>query len=211
MSTEKNQDQASGVRRSNPVYELFVLGELMSGPTYGYKLNEIINRVLGPQQQLSWGTLYPLIRRLEHKGLATTTIAEKSPQDALPVERGQPRRIYAITEAGRARFFELMCQPQSYTYHPDFFTVQLIKFEFLIPQQRLDILRHYRATLASLRAFYEKGRLMVEGKPQIRAPERPFIFQMVSYRLHMLDAELAWFDQAIADSEIANHQTTREE
>src|SRR6266567_6089024 len=51
------------------MYELFVLGELMDGPHYGYLLREILGRLLGPFRHISWGVLYPLIRHLEREGL----------------------------------------------------------------------------------------------------------------------------------------------
>jgi DNA-binding PadR family transcriptional regulator len=200
------QDQPSENRRSNPVYELFVLGELMSGSTYGYKLNEIVNRILGPYQQLSWGTLYPLIRRLEREHLITTV--ERQQSEFRSTERGQPRRSYAITEVGRERFFELMLHPQSYSYHPGLFAVQLTKFEFLPLEQRLDILRHYQNALRDLQNFYLKMRPLMEKKSELRESERPFVLQLIDYRIHMLDAELVWFGRAIADSgETSDHQT----
>lgn len=191
------QDPSPEARRSNPVYELFVLGELMSGPKYGYKLKDILNRILGPYQQLSWGTLYPLIRRLEREGLTMATV-EKRRQAFPAVERGQPRRTYAITEAGRERFFALMLRPQNFTYHPGFFAVQLTKFEYLTPEQRLTTLRHYRDSLHALRAFYQKMRPLMTKNPEIHEAELPFLLQLVDYRIHMLDAELSWFDQALA-------------
>jgi DNA-binding PadR family transcriptional regulator len=206
------QDPSPEARRSNPVYELFVLGEIMSGPTYGYKLNDILNRILGPYQQLSWGTLYPLIRRLEREGLITATV-ERGPQGFPAVERGQPRRTYVITEAGRERFFALMLHPQSFTYHPGFFAVQLTKFEYLTPEQRLTILRHYRDALHALRAFYQKMHPLMAKNPVVREAELPFLLQLVDYRIHMLDAELSWFDQAIiqASKAVVNtHDTSQE-
>lgn len=196
LSNPDGRDQPSEKRRSNPVYELFVLGELMSGPTYGYKLNEILNRILGPHQQLSWGTLYPLIRRLEHEGLTTATV-ERRLQGFPSVERGQPRRTYAITEAGRERFYALMLQPQNYAYHPGLFLVQLTKFEYLTPEQRLVILQHNQGILRALRDFYLQVRSQMKKRPELRAEELPFILQLVDYRIHMLAAELVWFDQAI--------------
>ncbi len=211
-SSTGEPDQSSETRRSNPVYELFVLGELMTGPTHGYKLNEILNRILGPQQQLSWGTLYPLIRRLEHEGLATA-IVERRQKNFPSIERGQPRRTYAITETGRERFFELMLRPQSHTYHPDLFAVQLTKFEFLTPEQRLTILQHYRTSLLALREFYLQVGPQMKNRPEIREDERPFILQLIDYRIHMLNAELSWFDQTIThmSAETTDIQDTSQE
>ncbi|HEY7357495.1 MAG TPA: PadR family transcriptional regulator, partial [Ktedonobacterales bacterium] len=108
-------------RGPNPLYELFVLGELMVQPMYGYWLHEVVNRVLGPFHQLSWGTLYPLIRRLEQEGLATSETEQKRGLFHHGTRtQAQARRVYRITEAGRERFFELMLAPGEYCHaYPD--------------------------------------------------------------------------------------------
>src|SRR6266480_4649292 len=93
----KDRGRATGGRSPNPAYELFVLGELMEGPQYGYKLHGIIQRILGPFHRLSWGTLYPLIRRLEQRGLITSEVEARNSASAQE-EGGQPRKIYYITE-----------------------------------------------------------------------------------------------------------------
>src|SRR6266478_3486365 len=59
----------SATARKALMYELFVLGELMDGPHYGYILRDILGRLLGPFRHISWGVLYPLIRHLESGGL----------------------------------------------------------------------------------------------------------------------------------------------
>ena len=43
-SSEKNEEQAASGRNASPVYELFVLGELITGPHHGYRLYEIIQQ-----------------------------------------------------------------------------------------------------------------------------------------------------------------------
>ena len=76
------------------MYELFILGELMDQPMHGYLLREIINLAIGPLRQMSWGALYPLLRRLEADALI-----EQSPEPSGSGDR--PRKIYRITSAGR--------------------------------------------------------------------------------------------------------------
>jgi hypothetical protein len=56
------------------IYELFVLGELIVQPMYGSFLHETASRILGPFRPLSWGIVYPLIRRLEQEGLVTSVV-----------------------------------------------------------------------------------------------------------------------------------------
>src|SRR5438552_13607326 len=124
-SSEKNEEQAASGRNANPVYELFVLGELITGPHHGYRLYEIIQRILGPFHRLSWGTLYPLIRRLEQRGLITSEVEARNSASAQE-EGGQPRKIYYITENGRARFFVIMLDTSEYSPdYEDLFAVKL--------------------------------------------------------------------------------------
>ena len=111
-SSEKNEEQAASGRNANPVYELFVLGELITGPHHGYRLYEIIQRILGPFQRLSWGTLYPLIRRLEQQGFLVSEVGQHPAH--VSEGRGPQRKVYRITERGRERFFALMLDPGEY-------------------------------------------------------------------------------------------------
>lgn len=187
-------------RGPSPIYELFVLGELMVQPMYGYWLHEVVNRVLGPFHQLSWGTLYPLIRRLEQEGLATS---ETEPRRGLlhhgTRTQAQARRVYHITEAGRERFFALMLAPGEYSHsYPDLFAIKLTKFGFLAPEQRLLVLRHYRGYLSYLRGYWQSGCGEVSAKIEITDSERTFILPLFDYHLHTLDAEISWIDSQIA-------------
>lgn len=186
-----------GGRTPNPIYELFVLGELMSGPQYGYRLHAIIQQILGPFHRLSWGTLYPLIRRLEQHGLISSVTEQRT--DTLE-ERGQPRKQYILTEAGRTRFLTLMLDPGANTPdYPDLFAVKLTKLGLLTPPQRLVVLHQYRAYLQVLRDHYDRGRSRVVHNPRISDQERPFILQLAAYHIHTLAAQLEWLERSIAE------------
>lgn len=185
----------------NPVYELLVLGELMVQPMYGYQLHEVANKALGPFHALSWGTLYPLIWRLERHGL-TTSETEQRHRHFLHGPRGQPRRIYHLTEAGKQRFFALMLDPGEYNRdYPDLFSIKLTKFGFLTPDQRRTVLQQYQGYLHALRGYYQHGCDEVATQPGIIDHERPFILQLFDHKIHSLDAELAWLESKIASLE----------
>ena len=51
------------------MYELFILSKLMHRPMHGYLIHAILNSAVGPFRQVSWGTLYPLMKKLENSGL----------------------------------------------------------------------------------------------------------------------------------------------
>ncbi len=195
-SEEARGGERSG-RNANPVYELFVLGELMTGPHYGYKLHEIIQRILGPFQRLSWGTLYPLIRRLEQQELL---VSEVAPASFVTEERGPQRKAYRITDAGQERFLALMLNPGEYTRdYPDVFAVKLSKFSLLSSAQQLVILQQYRDYLSILNDYYATGMDRLKANPAIDEQELPYLLQIPEYHIVRYSAELAWIDRKIAD------------
>lgn len=203
-AAEPDDDWRAPRRRGpNPIYELFVLGELMVQPMYGYWLHEVVNHVLGPFHQLSWGTLYPLIRRLEQEGFATSETEQKHGlfQHGTRTQ-AQARRVYRITEAGRERFLALMLDPGEYcNAYPDLFAIKLTRFGFLTPEQRLIVLHQYRDYLSHLRGYWQGGQSEFSDasrKKAIAESERPFILHLFDYHLHTLDAEISWIDGQIA-------------
>ena len=186
------------MRGVNPlVYELFVLGELMVQPLYGYLLREIAAHMLGPLSPLSWGILYPLIKRLERDGL-TTSVVEQHKEQFPRKERGQPRRIYSITPAGQERFMALMLEMPEYSRDtPKLFIIKLTKFQFLTPAQRVEILQWYRGYLEGHRNYYETANREIQQNPQITEQERTWILRSIDYQLHRFDGELGWIDGQI--------------
>ena len=203
LETATSPTRIVGGRQPNPMYELFVLGELMVQPLHGYLLHEIVNMILGPFHRLSWGTLYPLIRRLEQEGLITST-TEKRREGLFQAERGPARKAYTLTETGRARFFALMLDPGDYNPdYPNLFAMKFTKFGYLTPAQRLAVLEHYRTFLITLRDHYRTVKSQVVDNPEIMEIERPYILRLLEDRVGTLEQELTWLDSQIADT--TNH------
>ncbi|HET8840583.1 MAG TPA: PadR family transcriptional regulator [Ktedonobacteraceae bacterium] len=196
-SNEKNDELAARGRNASPVYELFVLGELMTGPHYGYRLYEIIQRILGPFQRLSWGTLYPLFRRLEQQNLL---ISEVMPDSAHSVEgRGPQRKAYRITDTGREHFFALMLEPGEYSRdYSEVFTIKLSKFALLSREQQVTILQQRRDYLSTLRDYYAQGIHQLQENAALSKEELPYLLQIPDYHIHKCNAELVWIEDKIA-------------
>src|SRR5437763_9909824 len=139
----ENKPGSATVRKA-VMYELFVLGELMDGPHYGYLLREILGRLLGPFRHISWGVLYPLIRRLEREGFIVPdekTDAGRSES----IQGNQQRKQYRITETGQRRFLALMLETGDYTAdYPELFLIKLNNLHHRTNEQKLIVLRHYR-------------------------------------------------------------------
>ncbi len=72
-------------------YELIFLRLLKDGPAYGYELGSRFEKMTGGHIKLSWGTIYPILRRMERRGL----ISSKKDQTS-------GRLYYDLTARGRA-------------------------------------------------------------------------------------------------------------
>jgi DNA-binding PadR family transcriptional regulator len=121
------------------MYELLVLSLLMHWPLYAYLIADIANHILGPWERISRGTLSSLLTRLEQTGL----IAPADPAQ-VPFSTDRPSRVFAITSAGRERFYQLMMDTTSNqgTYQR-LFRIKALHQEYVSPEDQLSLVDHY--------------------------------------------------------------------
>jgi DNA-binding PadR family transcriptional regulator len=169
------------------VYELCILGELMDAPAHGYRLHKIVETSIGPVRRLSWGALYPTIRKLEAEGLI-----EEDPGDGGGADR-RGKRKYRVTGAGQARFLDLMLEHRySDAELSEVFTIKLCNLHHVLPEQRTAIMQEYRAHLHKVIAHVQtvRGRIAeLAGMPE---PERQSILCALDRRMHLLLADDGW-------------------
>ncbi len=190
---------SSVTARKALMYELFVLGELMDGSHYGYLLREILGRLLGPFRHISWGVLYPLIRQLEREGLIVRdekTDAGRSES----IQGNQQRKQYRITETGQRRFLALMLETGDYTAdYPELFLIKLNNLDHLTNEQQLVLLWHYRKYLQFEKKYLQEGqRSISDGTRFIPEDQRAHVFDIISFRLSGIQAEIDWVARKIA-------------
>jgi PadR family transcriptional regulator, regulatory protein PadR len=92
-------DPISGELRRRDVLPLLVLHYINEGPAYGNQLMERIASLTEGVLQVNPNTMYPLLRDLEGRGLIEGSWEH-------PDRRS--RRYYAITDAGRGEYEELL-------------------------------------------------------------------------------------------------------
>lgn len=75
--------------------DTLVMDVLRAGPNYGFGIREALDRHLGSDADMvKEATLYPLLHRLERKGLLASHYE--------PGDRGSPRKYYRLTPEGHA-------------------------------------------------------------------------------------------------------------
>jgi DNA-binding PadR family transcriptional regulator len=127
--------------------ELAILGLLKERPMHGYQLNRELSEQLGGLSRVSYGSLYPSLRRLERQGAITSE----------PGTTGARRKtVYAITPEGERHFLELLEEtPQENQTEDARFRVRLAFFRYLPPETRVRLLERRRQALETRLADFK--------------------------------------------------------
>lgn len=95
-------------------YELLFLWLMKEGPLYGYELANRFEKMTGGHIKLSYGTVYPYLRRIESRGLISSAKDETS-----------GRIYYELTPKGRLALEKLSGKLEEYQ---DYFNEKLLGF-----------------------------------------------------------------------------------
>src|SRR6266513_2221792 len=119
--------------------ELAILGLLKERAMHGYQLSKRLADTLGAFWKVSYGSLYPALKRLEREGAV---------ESAFPREEvGRRKNVYRITEKGEEMFSELLQEAGEESWEDNRFRVRLAFFQYLKPETRLRLLEKRRAYL----------------------------------------------------------------
>lgn len=133
--------------------EHIVLGMLIDGPQTGYDLKKLIETGVGTFYKASYGSLYPLLKRLAERGLLS--VREEA-------YGNRQKKYYQITEEGKSAFEGWLASPISLTESTDDQLVRVYFFDRLPAACREEKLaeyelanRHYLQRLQGLLARFE--------------------------------------------------------
>lgn len=163
--------------------ELAVLGLLKEVPMSGYELRKQLGLKLGVFWRVSFGSLYPCLKRLAADG-------------ALEVEEprftSRKKHVYHLTPRGEELFQELLETADVHDLEQDRFPMRLAFFRYLRPETRLYQLERRRSyvldRLADLRASLRAARDRMDT----------YTLELVDHGLDEREREVAWLDRLIA-------------
>ncbi len=168
--------------------ELAVLGLLKDQPMHGYQLNRELADQLGGAWRVSYGSLYPSLRRLEKQGAI-----EALPDPATGATRGRKRTTYRITEEGERLFFELLQEtPHDNQTEDQRFRVRLVFFRYLPPETRLRLLERRRAGLE------ERLATIRDSMRTTREHSDDYTLALMQHGRSTTESDIAWVDGLIA-------------
>lgn len=163
--------------------ELATLGLLQREPLHGYRLKQQLELFMSGCISVNYGAIYPLLRRLQQKGYIQVQIEDSE-------ARGTSRKIYSITEQGKARWKEKMLEhPQeSWIHSRSRFTIKYVFFSYLAPEERLKLLAH-RLMVCRLR--------LENQNIDILSPD-PYLFTAWSRCQETTKDEINWLEAQIS-------------
>lgn len=127
-------------RRAETI-ELAVLGLLHEGPMHGYELRKRLNLMLGWGRVLSYGSLYPTLKKMLRSNLI-----EETSVSSTPVTK-RPRIVYQVTEDGHQEFERLMSEVGPTAWEDDNFDIRFAFFGRTDMEIRLRVLEGRRTRL----------------------------------------------------------------
>jgi DNA-binding PadR family transcriptional regulator len=126
-------------RTDGGMIELAILGLLKERPMHGYQLQRELSEQLGGLWRVSYGSLYPSLRRLERGGAITSQPGAAG---------GRRKTVYTITDEGERLFLELLVEPPQENQTEDArFRVRVAFFRYLPPETRVRLLERRRQGL----------------------------------------------------------------
>lgn len=158
-----------------------ILGLLMEGPRHGYELK----RALGELGfwKVSFGSLYPALRRLEKRG-------------AIEATGGTGRRkAYRMTELGRRTFDDLLTADPDASESDRAFQVRLAFLGHLPTERRIGVLEERRAKLAT--QLKTARDTLVEARTARKNTDR-YRLALMEHAMRTTEADIAWLDGLVA-------------
>jgi len=165
------------------VLELAVLGLVKESPMSGYELKKQLTVKLGAFWRVSYGSLYPCLKRLAGDGALDVEVAPFT---------SRKKHVYRLTERGNRLFHQLLESADMHDLEQDRFSLRLAFFRYLRPETRLDQLERRRGylqeRLADLRSSLRATRERMDA----------YTIELMDHGLDEREREIAWLDRLIA-------------
>jgi DNA-binding PadR family transcriptional regulator len=169
--------------RRGDTIELAVLGLLHEGPMHGYELRKRLNLMLGWGRVLSYGSLYPGLKKMLRSGLIE--------EAGTPSLSRRPKIAYQVTDAGGAEFQRLMSEVGPTAWDDDTFDIRFAFFGRTDMEIRLRVLEGRRSRLQERLERVQKELAMTQQEVDRYAAE------LQRHGVEQVEHEVRWLSQLI--------------
>ena len=173
-----------------------LLGFLMRGSMTGYELKKLFSLSFSFFSGLSYGSIYPALKKMEQEGLITMR---------LEVQEGAPnRKVYTITDEGKTSFLEALKAPYTHERGKHPFLTRLFFFAYLTPEERIATARRFLESVKDMQKELETAR------PEIETRADPYQFLCFEFGVGLLEDLIRNVSGVVQTLEGENNQAGRE-
>jgi DNA-binding PadR family transcriptional regulator len=163
--------------------EMAILGLLKEASMHGYQLKKRLAETLGPFWQVSYGSLYPALKRLQRDG---------SVEMVFPLEDVRRRKnVYRVTPAGEQLFAHLVEASSNDHDDDNGFRVRLAFFRYLKPETRIGLLERRKAYL--LDRLAEIKRRVTSYRERVDS----YTLSLMRHGMDSTEHDIRWLDDMI--------------
>ncbi len=163
--------------------ELAILGLLKERAMHGYQLKKRLADTLGSFWQVSYGSLYPTLKRLQ----AQVAVEMVFPKEDV----GRRKNVYRITAKGEEMFAELLERVGQEAAEDNGFSVRLAFFRYLKPETRIRLLERRRSFLEG------RGSTLKESLREYRERIDGYTLSLMKHELDATESDIRWLDDLI--------------
>ena len=172
--------------------DIAILGLLKERPMHGYELKKRLSYMLGHFWTVSYGSLYPALKRLERSGGIERAYSVR--------EKTRHRNVYRITRAGENDFLRLLSDTVTDTALADTekFDLRMAFFQYLEPETRLSLLEKRRQYLKEQIPKFKAYRSSNRDQDHYRT-------SLFRHKVEQAKSDIRWLDRLIAQE----HEVTK--
>ena len=165
--------------------ELAILGLLKERPMHGYELKKRLSFMLGHFWTVSYGSLYPALKRLEKANDIEKAYSVK--------EKTRNRNVYRITGIGEKEFMRLLADTSGAGTLSDSekFDIRMAFFQYLEPETRLKVLEKRRRLLEDQVAKFKAYRSSNRNQDRYQTG-------LLRHKVEQTRSDIRWLDRLIA-------------
>ena len=152
---------------------------------HGYELRKRLNLMLGWTRLLSYGSLYPALKKM-----LRTNLIEEMPPTPTPISR-RPKITYQVTEKGTAEFERLMSEVGPTAWEDDNFDIRFAFFGRTDMEIRLRVLEGRRTRLQERLERVQNQLSMTEKEADRYASE------LQRHGVESVEREVRWLSDLI--------------
>jgi DNA-binding PadR family transcriptional regulator len=195
--------------------DIAILGLLMDRDHHGYEVRTQVRDRLAVSANISFGSIYPALNRLERHGFVEAVVAseprgnalstgslsgERASLRALRATQGlgrRSRKVYRITPRGREEFVSLLADPATLDDSRNF-SLRMALAKYLTPSLRVTLLERRRTDLVGRLAEMQTGARNEQLDTYARS--------VMAHAAKGVELDLEWIDNLLS-TERSNQQT----